>query len=347
VALLRKARLAAAAPEACGTKVTVKGTDWPTARVAGREIPLRTNSALVLAPEEIVTGEPIALNVPVMDALDPGLTLPKFSALGASVNWPDAVSLPERAMFNCEFDALERIARVPVTGPEAAGVKTTLNVRLCPAPIFAGNDNPLALNAALDMPTCEIVTLLVPVLVRVSGKIWELPGGRLPKLRLADEAAIWPAAEIPEPVNATLVVVVEAYPHLRWWCLQGCPAALTDTEPLSVPTAAGLKVMSRRALCPGERVNPLVGPLTAKPLPLAPTLETLRAEVPVLVMLTACVWLFPTSTLPKPKAEGAATICCVWANDGRRARKTETKRKGAQGLTKPKLVTVHTYAYAR
>jgi hypothetical protein len=47
--------------------------------------------------------------------------------------------------------------------------------------------------------------------------------------------------------------------------------------------------MSRRALCPGERVNPLVGPLTAKPIPLAPTLDTLRLEVPALVMLTVCI----------------------------------------------------------
>jgi hypothetical protein len=145
---------------------------------------------LVLVAKEIVTGEPIALSVPVKDAFDPAFTLPKFNAVGASINCPDAVSLPERAMFNCGFDALERIARVPEARPEAPGVKTTLNVRLCPAPIFAGNNNPLALNAALDMPACEIVMLVAPLLVRVSVKVWELPAGRLPKLRLADEAVI-------------------------------------------------------------------------------------------------------------------------------------------------------------
>jgi len=289
VALLTKERLAAAVPEVCGKKVTVKGADWPAARTTGNEIPLRTNSALVLPPEEIVTGEPVALSVPVKEAFDPALTPPKFNAVGARVNCPDAVSLPERATFNCGFDALDRIARLPEAEPDAVGMKTTLKVRLWPAPIFAGNDNPLALNAALETPACEIVTLLVPVLVRVSVKVPELLGGRLPKLRLAGEAAIRPVAEIPEPVNATLaVVVVEAYPRL-WWCLEVCAAALTDTEPLSLPTATGVKVMSRRALCPGERVKALVGPLTAKPIPLAPTLETLRLEVPVFVILTVCI----------------------------------------------------------
>ena len=63
------------------------------------------------------------------------------------------------------------------------------------------------MNIALDMLACEIVTPVVPVLVRVSFRVWEVPGGRLPKLRLAGEAEIWPAAEIPEPDKDTVAVV--------------------------------------------------------------------------------------------------------------------------------------------
>ena len=63
-------------------------------------MPVRTNSALVLVPEEIVTGEPVALSVPARDALDPALTLPKFNDVGASINCPGVVSLPERVTFN-------------------------------------------------------------------------------------------------------------------------------------------------------------------------------------------------------------------------------------------------------
>ncbi len=84
-----------------------------------------------------------------------------------------------------------------------------------------------------------------------------------------------------------MVVVVEAY--VRLWCLQVCAEALTDTEPMSLPTAGGVNATFRRALCPGERVNGHVSPLTAKPVPLTLTAEMLRLEVPVLVMLTACV----------------------------------------------------------
>jgi hypothetical protein len=156
----------------------------------GNAIPLRTNSALVLVPEEIVTDEPVALSVPVKDAFDPVVTLPKFSAEGVGVNCPPVVSLPDRAMISCGLEALERIARLPETEPETVGVKTTLNVRLCPAPRLAGSDKPLAVNAPLDMAACETVTLAVPLLFRVSVKVWEPPGGRFPKLRLAGEAAI-------------------------------------------------------------------------------------------------------------------------------------------------------------
>jgi len=80
---------------------------------------------------------------------------------------------------------------------------------------------------------------------------------------------------------------VEAYFHLRRF--QVCVEAPTDTDPLSLPTAGGVKLTSRRALCPGERVNGHVSPLTAKPVPLTLIVETLRLELPVLVMRTACV----------------------------------------------------------
>jgi len=85
VALLTNEMLAAALPEACGEKVTVNGTDCPAASVAGKEIPLRTNSELVLVPEEIVTEEPLAPRLPVNVAFDPVLTLPKFKADGVRV----------------------------------------------------------------------------------------------------------------------------------------------------------------------------------------------------------------------------------------------------------------------
>ena len=227
-------------------------------------MPPSRNSPLVLVPEEIVTGEPVALSVPDRDAFEPVLTLPKFKFAGDSVNCPGALSLPDSAMFNCGLEASERIESFPVIDPATLGVKTTPNVTLLPAPKVDGRDKLLAVNIVLDKLACEIVTLVVPVLVRVSFNVCELPGKRLPKLRLVGEAEIWPAAEIPEPDKPTVAVVVveEGYPHLRW-CLHVCVEASTRTEPLSVPTAGGVKVTFSCALCPGESVNGQLSPLTA------------------------------------------------------------------------------------
>jgi hypothetical protein len=165
-------------------------------------------------------------------------------------------------MFSCGLEASERIESFPVIEPATLGVKITPNVTLWPAPKIDGRDKLLAVNIALDMLACEIVTLVVPVLVRVSFKVCEVPGKRLPKLRLVGEAEIWPAAAIPEPDKATVADVVVEYPHLRRR-FQVCVEALTRTEPLSVPTAGGVKVTFRSALCPGESVNGQVNPLTA------------------------------------------------------------------------------------
>jgi len=202
--------------------------------------------------------------VPDRDVFEPVLTLPKFKFAGVSVNCPGALSLPDSAMFSCGLEASERIESFPVIEPATLGEKTTPNVTLLPAPNVAGRDRLLAVNIALDKLACEMVTLVVPVLVKVSFRVCEVLGGRLPKPRLVGEAEIWPAAEIPEPDKPTVAVVVveEGYPHLRW-CLHVCVEASTWTEPLSVPTAGGVKVTFRFALCPGESVNGQVSPLTA------------------------------------------------------------------------------------
>ena len=98
--------------------------------MAGSEIPPSRNSALVLVPAEIVTGEPVAVSVPDRDALEPVMTLPKFKAMGVSVNCPGVLPLPDIAMFSCGLEASERIESLPVIEPATFGVKTTPNVTL-------------------------------------------------------------------------------------------------------------------------------------------------------------------------------------------------------------------------
>ena len=64
-ALLTKAKLAEAAPDACGAKVTVNVAELPAAIVSGREMPLSVNSELVMLADDTVTDPVLALSVPV------------------------------------------------------------------------------------------------------------------------------------------------------------------------------------------------------------------------------------------------------------------------------------------
>jgi hypothetical protein len=169
------------------------------------EMPLTANSALVVVTEETVTGDPVALRVPFKEALDPAVTLPKFNDAGATVNCPSAVSLPDSAMFRCGLKAFEFTKRVPELVPELLGANMTLKVRLCPACRLTGSNKPLNVNALLDTEACDTVTLVFPLFVRVSVNVLDPPAGRVPKLRIAGEGAIIPAARgIPKPDRATV-----------------------------------------------------------------------------------------------------------------------------------------------
>jgi hypothetical protein len=215
----------------------------------------------VLAADDSVTDELLAVSVPLRDALDPSETLPKLSVAGVTVNCPTAAPAPDRAMPSCESDALERMVKVPEIEPEAVGENTTLNVRLCPTDRITGNDGPLNANAALDMLAPEIVAVALPVFVSVSVSVCEVPGRMVPKLRLGDDAAIWPMVPAPESVPVATTIVLLAFHFFEPFALG--VEALTATEPLSMPVAGGVKVTFTFTLCPGERVYGSVSPLTA------------------------------------------------------------------------------------
>jgi hypothetical protein len=83
--------------------------------------------------------------------------------------------------------------------PTTLGTNTTLNVTLCPAARLSGKDNPLSRNAAFDILACEMLTMLVPRLVKVSRRVFEPPGATVPKFKLVDEGAMGlPALMMPE-----------------------------------------------------------------------------------------------------------------------------------------------------
>ena len=63
-ALLTNVTMADAVPLLWGVKAIANEALWPAEIVTGRESPLKTNSELLLAPDDTVTLAPVALSVP-------------------------------------------------------------------------------------------------------------------------------------------------------------------------------------------------------------------------------------------------------------------------------------------
>jgi len=174
-ASLMNVRLALAAPAAFGVNVTVKDADWPAAMVFGKVIPERTNSLLLLVPDDTVTEAPVAVRLPGSAELAPTTTLPKFSVPGLTAKVPGAPPVPDNAIFSVELDASEMIARLPLTAPAETGAKVAVNVTLWPAVRVAGNVNPEIEKPVPVTFACEIVTVVPPELVNVSERFLLLP----------------------------------------------------------------------------------------------------------------------------------------------------------------------------
>jgi len=127
-ALLAKLRFADAAPETWGVNFTVKGTEFPVASVSGNVIPLNVNSALLILADDTVTEPPLAVSVPLCDALLPIVTLPKLMLAGATASCPGATPVPLNAIEKFGLEPFEVTASVSLAAPATAGVKVTLNV---------------------------------------------------------------------------------------------------------------------------------------------------------------------------------------------------------------------------
>ncbi len=80
-----------------------------------------------------------------------------------------------RAISVGEFVALLATDTLPLTAPAAVGAKFTLNVVLCPAVKLSGAVSPLAVKPAPETLSCEMLTLELPVLVRVTVLLLVLP----------------------------------------------------------------------------------------------------------------------------------------------------------------------------
>jgi len=108
--------------------VTFTGALCPAASASGNEAPLKLNSGLLVLADETVTLEPLVLSVAVKLLFWPTVMLPKSSVVGDNSNCPDAVAVPESAIVELEFEALDTMAMLPVAVPEHVGAKTVLKV---------------------------------------------------------------------------------------------------------------------------------------------------------------------------------------------------------------------------
>jgi hypothetical protein len=130
-ALLVKVRVPVAVPDTVGANVTVKEVLLPAAIVAGRERPPIVNAELFVVAPVTVTLAPLALRVPVAEALLPTTTLPKLKPVGVTASCPAATAPdPDRGMVTVGLDAVEVMVTFPLTAPDAVGANDTLKLVL-------------------------------------------------------------------------------------------------------------------------------------------------------------------------------------------------------------------------
>jgi hypothetical protein len=159
----------------------------------------------------------------------------------------------------------------------------------------AGSVRPLTLKPVPEALACEIETLELPVLVRVTFCVLVVPRETFPKLRLVGLAESNWLDEAPVPL--TLMVV-------------GALLALLATVmvPVSAPAAVGAKLTFMLTLCPAARYRGNESPLALKAGAEELTPESVIVAFPVLLSTTTCEPLLPMETLPRFKVAGLAEI---------------------------------------
>ena len=271
----------------------MNGTLFPAAIVTGNDNPPTLNTELLELAAVTVTLAPLAVKLPDAVPLVPTTTLPRARVVGLTLSCPTAVTpVPDNGIVNVGFDAFEVIVTFPLTVPAEGGVNDTLKVALCPDVSVTGAAIPLRLNPLPLTPTCEIVTLVPPLLVTVSDSVCLFDTCTLPKLRLVGFAPSVPAVT-PVPDNGIVNVGFDAF-------------EVIVTFPLTVPAEGGVNDTLKVALCPDVSVTGAAIPLRLNPLPLTPTCEIVTLEPPLLVTVSDSVCLFDTCTLPKLRLVGFA-----------------------------------------
>ena len=103
----------------------------PAATVVGRVRPVIVKLELFVLAPLTVTLAPLAVRVPVAEALLPTTTLPKLKPVGVTASCPAATAPdPERGIVNVGLAAVEVMVTFPLAAPDEVGAKDTLKLLL-------------------------------------------------------------------------------------------------------------------------------------------------------------------------------------------------------------------------
>lgn len=282
-----------ALPAAAGVNVTVRVAFWPGLTVAGRLRPLVAKPAPDADAAEIVSAPvPVLLRVTDCEAVVPTATLAKLTLVGLTVSCGCAVApVPLSAITNEGFAAVLVTVTLPLTAPDAVGVKITGKVVDSPPVSVSGAEIPLTANALPLTATCDIEMLEVPVFLSVTVWLELLPITTLPNATL-DGLAL-NAAPDASPVPDRVSVV-------------GDPEALLTKLmlPLALPPAVGANCTEKVLLWLAASVKGVDSPdmLNAEPERLA--LVIVSEALPLLVNVTLWVEFPPTETVPNANVAG-------------------------------------------
>lgn len=198
---------------------------------------------------------------------------------------------PAKAIVNGVPGALLATEMLPVALPAAVGENFAAKVVVWPAARVAGTDSPVMLNPVPDALPCEMVTLAVPELVKVTFTVPLAPTSKLPKLMLDGFAAKLPCT--PVPVSGTVTV--------------GSLALLVIVMlPDAAPEVVGANCAVKLALWLAARVTGVESPTAVKPAPVALTAEIVALVLPLFVKVMVCWPLLPTDTFPNATLPGLA-----------------------------------------
>lgn len=280
-------------PPVVGANTALKVMLLPGVTVCAAK-PVTLKPAPVTESEETVRFEvPVLVKVTGCELLLPKATFPKLT-LDGETETPACVPVPLSGMAVGDPERFVLTEMLPVRLPGEVGANAALNVMLLPG-VSVCATKPVTLNPVPVTLSEEITRFAVPVFSRVIGCVAVVPSATLPKVTLEGVTDI-PAC-VPVPLKG--IAVGELGASLT-------TEMLPDTAAVDVGVNVALNVM----VLPAARVC-AEKPVTANPVPVTLSDETVKLDVPVFFRVITWVAVVPSATLPKLTLDGVAEIAAA------------------------------------